>query len=154
MLRLEKCQPGAARHRGGDRDNFLIGSANFASVLPISPNRSGSRPVRFRRYRREFSEAVKFVRLGDGRLVAFAFLGQNVEQHRLVLSFQKFESLDQQRNVVSIDGPVITQSQLFKDHARDEQVFHAFLNLVREMHARSCQRSLRRSGRAFSCKCA
>ena len=86
---------------------------------------------------------MKLVRLGDGRLVAFALFGQDVEQHRLVLRLQKLEGLDEQRDIVPVDRAVIAQAELFEDDARHEQIFHAFLDFVREMHARSCRRSLR-----------
>ena len=71
--------------------------------------------------------------LRDGRLVAFALFRQDVEQDRLVLLLQKFESADEQRNVVAIDRAVVAQAEFFEDHARHEQVLHAFLDLVREV---------------------
>ena len=79
---------------------------------------------------------MKFIRLFDRRFVAFAFFGQNVQQHRLVLGFQEFKRADQKRDVVSVDRSVVAQSQLLEDHARDNQTFDAFLDLVRELHAR------------------
>src|SRR6516164_5382415 len=62
----------------------------------------------------------KFVWLFNRRFVAFAFLGQNMQQHRLVLCFQKLERPNQQRHVVTVDRPVVAQSEFFKDYARHE----------------------------------
>ena len=129
-------QAGAARHRRSDRDDLLVCVGKFRERLADD--------LRIGRRRRRrglaaldlvFAEAVEFVRLLDRRLVAFAFLGQNVEQHRLVLRLQKFERPDEQRNVVAIDRSVITQTELLEDHARHEQAFHALLDFVRELHA-------------------
>src|SRR5207253_5352621 len=61
---------------------------------------------------------------------------QNVQEHRLVLRFQEFKGADQERDVVSIDRSVVAQAQLLEDHAWDNQTFDAFLDLVRELHAR------------------
>ena len=54
-------------------------------------------------------------------------------KNRFVLRLQKFEGADQQRNIVTIDRSVITQTELLEDHTRHEQVFHAFFDLVREV---------------------
>ena len=47
--------------------------------------------------------------------------------------FQEFECSNEQRNIVAIDRAVITQTELLEDHARHEQVLHAFFDLVREV---------------------
>ncbi len=79
---------------------------------------------------------MKFVRLLDGRFVTFAFFGENVQQHRLVLSFQKFKRPDQQRNVVPVDRSVVTQAQFLENDARHDQTFHAFFDFMSELHRR------------------
>ena len=61
------------------------------------------------------------------------FLRQDVEQDRLVLRLQKLERADEQRDVVAIDRAVITQAELLEDDARQEQIFHPFFDLVREV---------------------
>src|SRR5262249_50806254 len=52
---------------------------------------------------------------------------------RFVLRFQKFECPDEQRNVMSIDWPVITQAELLENDTRDEQSFYALLNFMRKL---------------------
>ena len=134
MLRLEKSETGPARHGAGDRDDLLIRVGEFRQRL-ADKFRIGRRRRRrgFAGFDLVFAEAVKLVRLRDRRLVAFAFFGQDVQQDRLVLVLQEFESADEQRNVVPIDRAVIAQTELLENHARHEQVLHAFLDLVREM---------------------
>ena len=69
------------------------------------------------------------------RLVALALFREDVQEHRLVLRLQELEGLDEQRNVVAIDRAVIAQAEFLEDDARQEQVFHALLDLVREVAA-------------------
>ena len=80
---------------------------------------------------------MKFVRLLDRRLVAFALLRQDVQQHRLVLFLEELERADEQRNIVPVDRAVVAQAELFEDHARDDETLHAFFDFVREMRERS-----------------
>ena len=95
MLRLEKSEPGSARHRGGDRDDLLICVGEFRQRLADN-FRIG------RRWRRRgfagldfvFAETVKLVRLRNRRLVAFAFFGQDVQQHRLVLRLSRIRMFE------------------------------------------------------------
>jgi len=65
-----------------------------------------------------FAKSVKFVRLFDGRLVTFAFFGENVQQDWFLLRFQKLKCPDQQRDVVSVDRSVVTQAELLENDAR------------------------------------
>ena len=75
---------------------------------------------------------MEFVRLRDRRLVAFAFLGQNMDQDRLVLRLEKFERADEQRNVVAVNRSVITQPKLFENYARYKKILHALFDPMRE----------------------
>ena len=117
-------------------------SANLPNVLPRI-----SRIGRRRRGRGlaglglEFAEAVEFVRLVEGRLVALALFREDVEQDRLVLRLQELEGPDEQRDVVAVDRAVVAEAELLEDDARQEQVLHAFLDLVRELqHALAADR--------------
>ena len=56
-----------------------------------------------------------------------------MKQHRLVLRLKKFERTDEQRNVVPVNRSVITQPELFKDHAGQEEILHAFFEPMREL---------------------
>ena len=76
---------------------------------------------------------MKFVRLGDGRLVALALFREDVKQHRLVLRLEELEGPDEQRDVVPIDRAVIAEAEFFEDDARQEEALHPFFDLVREV---------------------
>ena len=90
MLRLEKSETGSARHRAGDRHDLLIRvrkfRERFADNFRISRRRRRRGLAAFDLV---FAEPVKLVRLGQRRLVAFAFFRQDVEQNRLVLRLSK-----------------------------------------------------------------
>ena len=53
--------------------------------------------------------------------------------------FKNSNVSNQQRNIVPIDRPIITQAEFFEDHARHEQIFDPFLELVGEMHRASAR---------------
>ncbi len=130
-------EPGSARHCCGDRDDLLIGLGKFRERLADDFGISRRRRRRgFAALDLVFAEAVKFIRLFDRRFVAFAFFRQNVKQHRLFLRFQKFKCPDQQRDIVSVDRPVITQSEFLENNARYDQAFDAFLDFVRKLDDR------------------
>ena len=76
---------------------------------------------------------MKFIGLLESRRVSFAFLGENVQQNRLFLRFQKLKCPDEERDIVSIDRPVVTQSEFLKDDAGHQQALDAFLNFMREL---------------------
>src|ERR1700730_7642106 len=134
MRLLEMRKGGAARDGGGNGDNFPIRvgefSKRFADDLGI-----GGRRGRwgFATLDLVFAEAVKFIRLLNGRLITFAFFGQNVQQDRFILSLEKFKCANQQRNIVSINRAVVAQTQFFEDNARDDQTFNAFFDLMSEV---------------------
>ena len=66
-----------------------------------------------------------------------------MQQDRLVLALQKLECLDQQWNIVAIDGAVVAEAELLEDHAGQEQVLHALLDFVREFDRARDPRLLR-----------
>ena len=136
-MRLGKMRKSCpARHRRRDGDELLIGLREFRQRLAddfrIGWSRSRSSLTALDLV---FAEAVKFVGLFNSRFVAFAFLGQNVQQHRLFLRLQKLEGPCQQRDIVAVDRSVIAQAEFFKNHARHEQTLDAFFHFVRELHA-------------------
>ena len=138
----------------GDRHNLLVRLGEFrerlAEELGIG---RGWRRRGLAAFGLEFAEPVELVRLFQRRRVAFALLGQNVQQDRFVLRLQKLEGPDKQGNVMAIDRPVVAQAELLEHHARQQQVFDARLDFVGELcdgfaaiDSTNCA--------AFSCRCA
>src|SRR5439155_7543362 len=133
----EMRKAGTARHCGGDGNDLLIRLCKFGERFADN--------FRIRRRRRwrslaaldlVFAETVEFIRLLERRGVSLAFLGENVQQHRLFLRLQKFECPGQQWNIVAVNWAVITQAQLLEDDTRHEQAFDAFLHFVCDVYAR------------------
>src|SRR5207248_10086424 len=105
----------ATWHRCRNREQLLIIVGEFPQSLADDLRVSRSwRRCGFATLNLVFAESVEFVRLFDRRLIAFAFFGENMQKHWFLLRFQKFESTNQQRNIVSVDRPVIAQAQLFE----------------------------------------
>ena len=67
---------------------------------------------------------------------------------------QKLEGPDEQRDVVAVDRAVITQAEFLEDDARQEQILHAFLDLVREVQLPILPAIVLTKCAAFSCRCA
>ena len=117
----EMREAGAARHGRGDGNKLLVALRKFRERL------ADDLGIGRRRRRRRlaaldlvFAEAVKFVRLFNGRLIAPAFFGKNVEQNRLILRFQKLKCPNQQRDIVPIDWTVVPQPQFFENNTRHD----------------------------------
>src|SRR5581483_4363829 len=120
--------------RGGDGNKLLIRLREFRERLAEN--------LRIRRRGRRrglaafdlvFAEAVKLIGLLEGWCVSFAFLCEYMQQDWLFLSLQKLKRPDQQRNIVAIDWPVITQAEFLENDTWHEQSFYAFLDLMREV---------------------
>ena len=76
---------------------------------------------------------MKFVRLLQGGGIAFAFLRQDVENHRLVLGLEKLKGADEQRDIMPVNRAVIAQPEILEDHARRKQVLNAGFDLMGEV---------------------
>src|SRR5258707_149346 len=81
----------------------------------------------------ELSEAMEFVRLCQGRGVSFSLFREDMQDHRFVLRLEKLEGAIQWRDVVSIDGAVISQPEILEDHTWSKEVLDAGFDLVREV---------------------
>ena len=55
------------------------------------------------------AEAVELAGFVEGRLVPAPLLGDDVEDHRLVLALQVVEGLDEERQVVAVEGTEVAQ---------------------------------------------
>ena len=126
-------EPGAGRHGGGDGGDLVVvvgkigerGSENLGI-------RRGRRGGRLAGVEMEFPEPVELVWPLERRGVAFALLGQDVEDDRVVLGLQKFERLGEEGGVVPVDRAVIPDAEILEDHAGGKEVFQPDLGLVRE----------------------
>src|ERR1019366_6061778 len=124
-------EAGAARNGGGDRDNFVVCVREFRECLADNFG-IGRRRRRggFTALNLVFAEPVKFVRLFDGRLVAFALFREDMKQDRFILCFQKLKRADEKRNIVAVDRSVVAQAALFENNAWAEKPLAALLHLI------------------------
>src|SRR5262249_61940617 len=86
MCLLKMREPGAAWHRRCDRNKLLVCLCKFRERLAEN-FRIGRRRGRrsFAALDLVFAESVKLVGLLERRRITFAFLGENVQQHRFFL---------------------------------------------------------------------
>src|SRR5580704_10555037 len=108
MVWPEAVQPGAIGHSRGNRHDFVVHVGKLhqrvrknlgISTLDDRLGLPGFRIIR--------PQAMELFLLLQSRLKALPFLGKHMQQHRTVLRPEEFESLDQRRNVVSINGPEV-----------------------------------------------
>ena len=107
---LEPDQPGARGHGPGDSDDLGVAVGKVGELvaqhLRVRLQRGGGG---FAGFELVLAQAVELVRLLERGRVAFALLGEDMQDDRLVLRLQELEGADQERRVVPVDGPVITQ---------------------------------------------
>ena len=131
---FENAQTGAAGHGRGDGDDavVVVGEVGEFRAEKLRVGGRGGR-LGFAGVGFEFAQTVEFVRLLHGRRISFAFRGEDVEKDGLVLRLEEFESALEEVGIVSVDRPVISEPQVFEDHAGQEHVLHACLDLVGEI---------------------
>ena len=66
-----------------------------------------------------------------GRLVALPLLGDQVNQHRAAHPADPPQRVDHRVDVVSVERPEVAEPQLLEEHAGNEEVLHALLELAR-----------------------
>ena len=97
----------AAGHRSGDADEGIVFLAEFDERLShhvlIIWRRAGFGGGRFARFHIVRPEAVKFFRIFQRGLKAFAFLRENVDDNRMITGLGKFQRADEQRQIVSVN---------------------------------------------------
>ena len=70
----------------------------------------------------------------ERRLKAAALLGEDVQEHRAILSFEKLESLDQQRQIVAIDGAEVLQAEFLKEDRGPEHALGGLFSAAHDFH--------------------
>jgi len=111
-------QASAAWHSTGDGDDFLIrlGEVGDTAGKDLGVGRLVTGGG-FAGFDAVFPKAMEFARVIERRGVATAFLSDDVKDHRLILSFEKLEGLNEQREVVTVDGTVVTNTEFIEQNA-------------------------------------
>ncbi len=78
-------------------------------------------------------KAVELLLAFDRRLKAAALLRDRVQDHRLVLRLEELEGLDQQRQIVAVDGAEVAEAELLEDHAAADESLGCLLRLARNV---------------------
>ncbi len=76
------------------------------------------------------------------RLIAAALLRQHVQQHRVVGGLQKLEALDQQRQIVPVDGPKVLQAKLLKHDRGPQDALGRFFGAAHNLDGRLAAEAL------------
>ena len=73
---------------------------------------------------------MKLAGFVESWLVATSFLGNDMEYYRLVLILEVFEGLDEEGNVVSVDGTEVTHAEFFEENVGNEHVLGIAFDLM------------------------
>ena len=135
---FEVSEPRAAFHRGGDRDNALIGTRLIQKGLPEH------RSVTRRLYRLLYSLArgdivrtrtMETRRLRHRGTIPGALLGDHVHEHRAICGQARREHFLQLVDVVPVDRRRAHDAQLLEDHGvGNDELLHRFLRVAPEVH--------------------
>ena len=137
-LLAEQVEPGARRHRRGDRDDALVGLGLLDQRLGEHAGVGGRRRFRFRLGAGddvEFGDAVPFVLGLLGRQVAVALLGHGVDQHRpaLLAVADVLQHRQQMVDIVAVDRPDIVEAELLEQRPAGDEAAGIFLGAARRI---------------------
>ena len=110
MMRPEKIEAGAVGHGGGDGDDALVLVGELCERvgedLGVGGNagRLGHAGLGI-----VGTEAVEFLLAVECGLKSAALLREHVQEHGAVLGLEELEGLDEQRQIVSVDGTVVVR---------------------------------------------
>ena len=79
------------------------------------------------------AEAVKLLLAVERGLKAAALLREHVQQNRTVYGLEELEGLDQQRQVVAVDGAEVLQAELLKEDGGPEHAFGGFFGAAGDL---------------------
>ena len=79
------------------------------------------------------AEAVKLLLLVEGGLEAAALLREDVQQHGAVLRLEKLEGLDEQGNVVAVDGAEVLQPELLEEDGGPQHALGGLFGAARHV---------------------
>ena len=120
-LLLEQIEPGARRHRRGDRDDLVVLARLLDQALAEHLGVLGSAALRLRLHpghHVELDHPVVLVGRGLGRRIALALLRHDVHQNRSDLGVAHVAQHGQQMiEIVPIDRPDVIKAQLLEQRA-------------------------------------
>ena len=138
---FEDAQTGTARHGSSDGDDFLVflGEVGDAAGEDLRVGRFVAGGG-FAGFAVVFPEAVEFAGIVEGRGVAAAFFGDDVQDHRLFLRLEELKGLNEQRDVVPVDGAVVADAEFVEERAaigwrltlRQQDVFGVVFDLLND----------------------
>ncbi len=89
------------------------------------------------------AEAVELLLPVERGLKAAALLREDVQQDGVVEGLEELEGLDQQRQVVAVDGAEVFEAELLKEDGGPEHAFGGLFGAAHDLERRSCRRSAR-----------
>ena len=119
-------EAGAVGHGRGDGDDALVFFGQIGERVGEDFGIGGRAVGGLAGLRIVGAEAVEFLLPVERGLKAAALLREHVQQDGVVEGLEKLEGLDQQRNVVAVDGAEVFQAELLKQDGGPEHALGGF----------------------------
>ena len=116
MLGPKKVEPRSVRHGSGNGHNALVFIGQLGKRVREYLSVSGNAGRGVAGLRIVGAEAMEFFLSVERRLESAALLRQHVQQHWVIDGLEEFECLDEQRQIVAVDGAEVFQPELFKQN--------------------------------------
>jgi len=129
MMRPEKVESGAVGHGGSDGHDALVLVGEFCERSGEGFGVCGNAGrLGHAGFGIVGTEAVKFFLAVECGLKSPALLREDVKEDGAVLGLEELESLDEEREVVSVDGAVVGEAKLLKHDGGPEHAFRGLFS--------------------------
>ena len=132
----EATQPGSGDHGGGDGDDAAVALRQAYQGVAENLGVGGRlrRTIGLAAGHVEGTDAMEDVGVALRRAVAFALLGEDMDQHRpLRVVAHRLQGFDEIFKVVTVDGADIVELEGLEEHPRGEEALEALLALAEDV---------------------
>ena len=116
MARAEEIEARTVGHGCGDGDDAFVLCGEIGEGVGEDFGIGGGAVGCLAGFRIVGAEAVEFLLPFESGLKAASLLREHVQQDRVIERLEEFEGLNEQRNVVAVDGAEVLQAKFLKHH--------------------------------------
>ncbi len=131
VVGAKEIERGAIGHGGGDGDDLRVFVGQFDEGVGEDLGVGGlAAGVSVAGFGVVGTQAVELFLPVEGGLEAAAFLSDGVEKHGAVLPLEELEGVDEQGDVVAVEGAVVGQAEVLEEGGREKDAFGGFFGAL------------------------